>query len=81
MTIQVETFTAPAYWASALINGDTTGMEDKEIATMEAWCESIAPWEIIDVVDNCEPYFTWDYAQYESGIYGGDVLDYIAHKR
>lgn len=31
MTLHAETFTAPAHWASALINGDRTGLsEDAE---------------------------------------------------
>ena len=27
----------PAYWASALVNADYTGMEDHEIAELETW--------------------------------------------
>lgn len=32
------TFVAPAYWASALINGDTSGLDDSDEAEFEAWC-------------------------------------------
>lgn len=31
------TYTAPSYWASYLINGDFSGMEDDEIATADAF--------------------------------------------
>lgn len=31
------TLTAPSYWASYLINGDSSGMEDQEIAACDAW--------------------------------------------
>lgn len=33
----VETYTAPSYWASYFINGDSSGMEDDEIATADAF--------------------------------------------
>jgi len=33
-------FDAPAHWASAFINGDTSGLEDDDLAEFEAWCEA-----------------------------------------
>jgi len=29
--------TAPSYWASYLINGDASGMDDEEITACDAW--------------------------------------------
>lgn len=33
-------YTLPAFWASALINGDYTGLSDEDEAELEAWLES-----------------------------------------
>lgn len=37
----VVTYTAPSAWASYLINGDASGLEDGEQATVDAWLASI----------------------------------------
>jgi hypothetical protein len=39
--MQVHEFTAPSYWASYLINGDDTGIDDEEKAAADAWLESL----------------------------------------
>ena len=85
MPLKVDTVTAPDYWASALINGDTSGMEDDEIAAMEAWLDELDGWEVVDVVRNengeaDEPRFTWSYRLYGGTANGGSVLDYVVHK-
>lgn len=36
--MKFETYTLPAYWASYLINGDCTGMDDSEIAEVDEFC-------------------------------------------
>lgn len=43
----VETFQEPglAYWASYLINGDASGLDDREIAACDAWLARIQPSE------------------------------------
>lgn len=79
MSIEVTTITGPAYWASYLINGDSSGMEDSEIAACDAWVEAQAPWYIVSTTEE-EPRFTWSYDLHGGTARGGDVLDYIAHK-
>jgi len=37
MRLIVKTATAPSHWASYLINGDASGMNDSEIAACDAW--------------------------------------------
>ncbi|UUV43175.1 hypothetical protein RCCWILLIS_3 [Rhodobacter phage RcCWillis] len=37
MAFKVETATAPSAWASYLINGDDSGLDDGESATVDAW--------------------------------------------
>lgn len=38
--MKTETFILPAYWASALINGDYSGMEEQDINELTAFIES-----------------------------------------
>ncbi len=45
MTIETDTFDAPALWASALINGDLSSLDyygPEALAEYEAWCEANA---------------------------------------
>lgn len=40
MKLTTYTFDAPAHWASALINGDTTSFDDRDETEFKAWCEA-----------------------------------------
>ena len=69
-----DTMTLPAYWASALINGDYSSLEDKaEIERVKAFARK---YDFVDCTD--EPRFTWSYNLYDIGaeVAGGEVLDY-----
>lgn len=35
--VETEDYTLPAHWASALINGDRSGLDDADEADLEAW--------------------------------------------
>jgi hypothetical protein len=89
MTIETDTVTAPAIWASALVNGDYSSFSldddggDAEIAAIEAFVTGLAEdgWQVIDVARDAdgeceEPHFTWAYALHGGTASGGDVLDY-----
>lgn len=89
MTIEVDTVTLPSYWASALVNGDDSGLEDNEIAMVEAACGRLAAdgWYVVDVArdddgNGEDARFTWSYQLYcpEADCSGGDVLDYVVHR-
>jgi len=41
MTLTLETATAPSAWASYLINGDASGLDDGEDKLVDAWLESL----------------------------------------
>jgi len=79
------TITGPAYWASYFINGDASGLTDEERAQADRWLEREGV-RIVGVATDEEtgemmdPYFTWNYDLHapESGVPGGDVIDYIA---
>lgn len=59
---ETETYELPAFWASALINHDWTGLEDEDAEALLLWLEDVAPDYCIDVSD--EPFFTkWHDAQ------------------
>lgn len=83
--IEVGEEVGPAYWASALVNGDESGMDEREIPIMEAWVERLARdgWRVVSTKDDEEPWFTWNY-RLHSGDYagpaGGDVITYIVHR-
>jgi hypothetical protein len=68
--------TGAACWASYLINGDASGLNDNERSLADAWCErELGPNDAI--VDCGEPYFTSHYDLYTGAPYrGGDVVDY-----
>ena len=43
MALVADSFDAPAHWASALINGDLTGLDyygPECVAEFEAWCQA-----------------------------------------
>jgi hypothetical protein len=37
---EAKTLDVPSHWLSALVNGDDSGLEDEEIAQLEAFCAS-----------------------------------------
>ncbi len=77
----METVTLPAHWASALVNGDFSGLDDPlDLAHCERAIERLAAagLEVVDALEDTER-FTWFYALYdpESGAQGGIVCDYL----
>ncbi len=86
--IRVETITLPAAWASALVNGDFSGLDNMERQRCERYVAELANdgWHVIDVArdddgEGLESRFTWSFNLYGGDCQGGDVLDYIAHVR
>lgn len=79
MAIDVATLTAPAAWASALVNGDFSGLSDEEERACRAWIEQQAPYRVVSTVEDSER-FTWHFRLHGGNAEGGDVVDYIAHK-
>jgi hypothetical protein len=77
------TITAPAYWASYLVNGDDSGITPEEKARADAWLAR----QGVDVVDvergadgeAVESRFTWSYRIHDplADCSGGDVLNYV----
>ena len=73
MTTTLTTYRLPAYWASYLINGDASGLESGERATIDAWLAREGGPNIVDCGDS---YFS---RHNESGNgMAGDVCEYTA---
>lgn len=72
------TFVLPAHWASALINGDFSGLEDEEQHELNEWYETqsacLRPGEHIECSDvSEESYFAHSC---DADVLPGDVADY-----
>ena len=87
MAIETDTITLPSYWASALVNGDYSGLsDDSEVKRVNATIDRLAAdgWHVVSTADDddgnsVEPRFTWHYRLYDPGAdcSGGEVLDYV----
>ena len=89
MAIEVSEEVGSAYWASYLINGDSSGLDERDIALCDAWCEGLAPAYVVSIAD-CEetgereePWFSWSYGLHtgDPDSQGGDCLTYVLHQQ
>lgn len=84
--LKVFTATAPAYWASYLINGDESGLDAREIALADRWLARHAPAYVVDAARDetgeiINPRFSWQYGMIagDSESAGGEIIDYLMH--
>lgn len=73
--IKTETYILPAYWASALVNGDFSGMEDRDEQDLNTWLNKVNPGYCVGCSE--ESYFAW---RNDVSYLAGDVLEYYFHK-
>jgi hypothetical protein len=75
--MHIDKIKGAAYWASYLINGDASGMTDREIALANHWLAANKITNVLDVSD--DPHFTWNYVLHTGDVMarGGEVLDYV----
>lgn len=81
--IETDTITLPAYWASAIINDDWTGIsDDAEAERCRRQIDQLAMdgWRIVSTEG--EAYFTWSYKVHDPGAdcTGGEVIDYVIYR-
>jgi hypothetical protein len=74
--IKINTYILPSYWASALINGDYSGMEDGEEKILNEWIKRVKPGYCVGCSE--ESWFQWGHDANRNQ--GSDVLEYIFHK-
>lgn len=79
-----------ACWASALINGDYSGLDESETAALNQWLaielngdrrRVLDIKRAVDAVDNEseDPWFSWSFGLFtHSDTRGGELLTYIA---
>jgi hypothetical protein len=73
--MEIIEFTAPASWASALINGDDSGMDEAECLGVRACIDDlVAKHGSAFVCDCSEPEFQW-----RGGDYGSLAGDYCTY--
>ncbi len=87
---EVETVVAPASWASALVNGNWSGLQadaDDE-AACRAWVAEQAEegWRVVDVKrdengDAEDAWFSSSAGVYGSPYSGADLLNYVRERR
>lgn len=75
MPLETVTATAPSYWASYLVNGDDSGMDDNETAQADAF----AKWLGGNIVDCEDAGFMWTHdAMRVCGTLAADCQTYTA---
>jgi len=84
--MKVSTVTLPADWASALVNGDFSGLEAADDAACRKAIAGLASdgMTVVDVVRDAdgepqEPRFSWLYDMYGGTTRGGALLDFVVH--
>lgn len=76
--VKFETITLPSHWASYLINGDDSGLDDaEEAAYIVGTLVREGVRNVVDLDDDSER-FTWHYRMYGGTADGGTVCDFIA---
>ncbi|ARB05737.1 hypothetical protein [Synechococcus virus S-ESS1] len=80
--IEVTTATAPAVWASLLVNGDDSGLDQEDAEAAKAWELSLAPWRIVGIDDSEDApggFMRWHDAA-EFCPLAADCVAYVLHK-
>ena len=72
--IETAEYVLPAYWASYLINGDASGLEDDEQAEIDQWLDRGQPGCCVDCG---ESEFSW---RNDATGLCGDVATFVFHK-
>jgi hypothetical protein len=69
------TYILPAYWASALVNADSSGLSDDDEKELNAWHEKALKRHgtLHCTCPDGEPYFA---SRNDAGTLAGDVLEY-----
>lgn len=77
MTLRIETILGPAWFASAAINGDYSGLTSEEYLEFVAW-RNFNVWPGFDFA-SCgeESHFSWECRAHGLPWTGGELIEYI----
>jgi hypothetical protein len=75
--LDCEAYTAPSAWASYLINGDESGIDDDEMNAADAWLDSI---DLGSPVDASDAGFIRHHDAYEFMPLGSDCQLYTFYR-
>jgi len=77
---ETTTSTAPAHWASYVINGDASGIDDADIAACDAWVlrHAVDGWQVFDADTENGPFFAHSS---DAGVRDCDILEYTLLRR
>ena len=78
MSVQIETFELPDFWASALINGDTSGLTDEDEKSLDAFTDFMVKQYGSCWATDCtdEPHFQKYHDATRFGVLACDVLEF-----
>lgn len=79
--IESTTYILPNFWASALMNDDTSGFDDEEQEQFEDFCKDMdkyyATWHCVDITEDVGFKRWHDAAPY--GVLGCDTSTFVFH--
>lgn len=83
--IEIDYVTAPSAWASYLINGDASGLDDHDKRAADCLLGQLAPFPIVDVKrdKSGEPEperFTTFYRIHGGNADAGNVTEFVLHR-
>ena len=80
MEIETDTIEAPSFWASYLINGDSSGMEDREIDDADALQDELSREGWYITCPEGEAFFGSYFFPSEGRELGCDLLEYPIYR-
>lgn len=81
MAIEVDTVEMPVYWASALVNGDLSGLDPEDRAACRAETRALADdgWFVVVSADGDE-FFSWSTTLPSGADFAGTLTSYTVHR-
>jgi len=80
--MQEKMYTLPVHWASAMVNGDTSGFDDREQAQYDAFCRDMDKqylvWHCVDVFDESTNFLRFHDA-HTYGVLACDAAPFMFH--
>lgn len=83
MSIEIETYDLPEHWASALINGDESGLDDDDAAALDRWehaTRGADSFFCVDVADSDSGDFRRYHDAERFGVLACNVAQFTFHR-